>query len=281
MKKFIAAFDGLRFSESAMQYAISLSKLCNAHLVGVFLEDFTRRSFPITTITSYAGPDLDDYLQELYEGDRKERKLHIEQFEEACGREGITFSLHRDKNLAVHELLHESVYADLLIICMEETMTYVEERTPTRFLRELLPDLQCPVLVVPKVFKPIDSFIILYDGTPSSVYAAKNFSYIFDEMKYLEIEFLTVRDEESSMHVPDNKLIKELAKRHFPKATFTVIKGNAEDEIIKHVQKQKKETMLILGAYQRGRVSRLFRPSMADALMQYMSRPLFIAHHKP
>jgi len=44
MKKFIAAFDGLKFCESTSEYAISLAKQTRAHLVGVFLDDFTHHS---------------------------------------------------------------------------------------------------------------------------------------------------------------------------------------------------------------------------------------------
>ena len=39
MKKFIVAFDGLRFSESVRDYAVMLARQSGAHLVGVFLED--------------------------------------------------------------------------------------------------------------------------------------------------------------------------------------------------------------------------------------------------
>jgi len=36
----------------------------------------------------------------------------------------------------------------------------------------------------------------------------------------------------------------------------------------------------VLGAYERGALSRWLRPSMADILMQEVDRPLFIAHIK-
>lgn len=47
MKKFIVAFDGLRFSESVRDYAIELANQSNAHLVGVFLDDFMHHSYKI------------------------------------------------------------------------------------------------------------------------------------------------------------------------------------------------------------------------------------------
>ena len=80
--------------------------------------------------------------------------------------------------------------------------------------------------------------------------------------------------------MPENKLMKEFMKRHFPKATYTVLKGLAEPEIVNYLKQQKETPLVILGAYRRGMVSRWFRPSMADVLMKDLKLPLFIAHNK-
>ncbi|MGZ8536735.1 MAG: universal stress protein [Flavisolibacter sp.] len=280
MKKFIAAFDGLRFSEANMDYAIFLAKHCNAHLVAIFLEDFTRHSYSVADIMEYEGKSLDSHITELNEKDKEERDGIIEVFVNACRKAELNHSIHRDKNIALHELLHESVYADLLIINVTETLTRFEESVPTRFIRDLLNDVQCPVLITPANYKPIDNLIMLYDGEPSSVYAVKASSYLFDPIKKFETEVITVNGVEDSLHVPENKLVKEFMKRHFPKAQFVVLKGIAEDEIVKYLRLKKRDAIVVTGAYRRGRVSRLFRPSMADLLMQHLKMPLFIAHNK-
>lgn len=280
MKKFIAAFDGLNFCESTMSYAIFLAKHCNAHLVGVFLEDFLRHSYTVTDITKYEGADFDRHVQELNEKDQEERNESIEKFEQACQNAGIEHNIHRDKNVALQELLHESIYADLLIISASETLTRHEEPEPTRFIRELLNEVQCPVVIVPEKYKPIDKIILLYDGEPSSVHAVRMFSYLFDSIKHFETEVVTVKGKEESLHVPDNRLVKEFIKRHYPKAEYIVLKGTAEDEIIQYLHREKKDPMIALGAYRRSKFSRMFRPSMADYLLQHLKMPLFIAHNK-
>ena len=79
MKKFIAAFDGLSFSESTLHYAIYLATHCKAHLVGIFLEDFTRHSYSMADITTYEG-DFDKHVTALNEKDSSERDQSIEIF---------------------------------------------------------------------------------------------------------------------------------------------------------------------------------------------------------
>lgn len=280
MKKFIAAFDGLNFSESTMNYAIFLAKICNAHLVGIFLEDILRHSYGLAEIREYEGASLDRYMQDLNEKDQEERDKSIEIFKQACGEQGINFSVHRDRNVASLELLHESVYADLLIISATETLTRFKEGAPTKFIRELLNEVQSPVMVVPEKFKPINKIILLYDGEPSSVYAVRAFSYLFEAIKDFETEVVTVKGRQESLHIPDNRLIKEFIRRHYPKADYIVLKGLPEDELVKYLGREKKDPMVVLGAYRRNKFSRLFKPSMADYLLQHLKMPLFIAHNK-
>ena len=280
MKKFIAAFDSLRFSESTLNYAVFLAKHSDAHLVGVFLDDFTRHSYSIVDIAKYEGGMFDEHIQQLNVKDKEERDKSVEKFEAACQNAGINYSVHRDRNIAIQELLHESIYADLVVISEDETVTRYEEAAPTGFIRELLNDVQCPVMIIPSKYMPVDKVVLLYDGEPSSVYAVRIFSYLFESLKDLETQILTVKAREESLHLPDNRLMKEFIKRHYPKAEYIVLKGQAEDQIIQFLHREKKNPLLVLGAYRRNKLSRLFKPSMADNLLQHLKMPLFIAHNK-
>jgi nucleotide-binding universal stress UspA family protein len=280
MKKFIVAFDGLDFSKSAMKYAIHFAKQCNAHLVGIFLEDFTLHSYGVKELVSYEGSDLDKHIADLNQGDQDRRRESIKIFEEACQDRGLTFSIHRDNNIALQDLLHESVYADLLIIAANETLTRFDEPLPSRFIKDLLSDVQCPVFLTPLNYKIAEKIILLYDGSPSSVHAARMFSYLFETAREKETEIITVKPKDASLHVPDNRLIKEFIKRHYPNARYVVLKGEPEEEIVKELKLEQENVIVVTGAYRRSRFSRFLRPSMADCLLSETRFPLFIAHNK-
>lgn len=279
MKKIIAAFDGLKFSESTMNYAIHFAQRFNAHLVGVFLDDITYTSYRIFDIIKEEGASETE-LKKLENEDKKTRNKAVSHFEDSCRKASINYSIHRDRNIALQELLHESIYADLLIINNKETLTHYEENIPSRFIRDLLTDVQCPVLLVPQKYAPTDKLIILYDGEPSSVHAVKMHSYLFSTPDYNSCEVISVSRMEGSLHIPDNRLMKEFMKRHHPTAEYTVLKGLAEEEIVNYLRGQKQDMLIVLGAYRRGRVSRWFRHSMADLLTKEIKAPLFIAHAK-
>ncbi len=271
MKKIIVALDGLKLSLSGIKTAIDLSKQENAHLVGVFLDDFTRNSFSMEDAIHQGN------LKELSEKDQQQRDIAVKEFEFYCREAGINHAVHRDKSFALPDLMRESIYADLLVICADETFTRFTEAPPTRFIRDLLSGVQCPVLIAPLEYKPLKKVIMLYDGAPASVFAIKMFTGTLPETNQLPAEVITVKDED--LHLPENKLMKEFMKRHNPRAQYTVLNGEPEAAILHRLQKEGESTLVVLGAYQRGTVSRWFRSSMADTIQKHLKCPLFIAHN--
>jgi hypothetical protein len=279
MKKIIAALDGLKYSGNTAAYAISLTKETGSHLVGVFLDDFTYHSYKSYELVR--GNQISQEKQRrLDEKDAVARAKSVKDFEKACQKEGLHFSIHHDRSIALPELLHESIYADLLVIDSHETFTHYVENSPTHFISDLLQSVQSPVILVPGKYKPIEKIVLLFDGEPSSMHAIKMFCYNLPLLKELPAEVVTVKNPVQTSHMPDNKLMKEFMKRHFNNVSYKVIKGDAEEEIVKYLKSDTTNALVVLGAYRRGMVSRWFRPSMADLLMKEVSLPLFIAHIK-
>jgi nucleotide-binding universal stress UspA family protein len=279
MRKIIAVFDGLKFSAATASYAIAIAKQSGADLIGISLEDFTYRSFKFYDIVGKKGVS-DAKMKHLTEKDKKTRKMSVIKFGAACEDAGINYSIHHDTSVAIQELLHESIYADMIIIESAETLTKYAEDLPTRFIRDLLTDVECPVLLVPNEYKPIQKISLLYDGEPTSVYAIKMLSYILESFKNLPIEVITVKNPKQILNVPDNRIMREFMKSHFSEVVYTVLKGLPEEEITKHLKKNKLNSLVVLGAYRRSRVSRWFKESMADVLMKQLKLPLFVAHNK-
>jgi nucleotide-binding universal stress UspA family protein len=280
VKKIITAIDGLKYSSTTTDYAIHLSQLIGAHLVGVFLDDPTYHSYKIYELLQNEGGISEEKIERFELQDSQTRQRASNQFQTACTRGGIEFSLHHDRSIAIRELIHESIFADLLIISSRETLTHYEEEAPTHFLREVLAGVECPVLVVPDRFEPIQKMTLLYDGEPSSVFAIKLFSYLFPPLMELQTEVLTVNAAIDHAHLPDNRLMREFMKRHFPWATYTILQGYPESEIIRHLEYRPASEMVVLGAHRRPVVSRWFKPLMSHELIRDLRSPLFIAPTK-
>lgn len=282
MQKIAAIFDGLRFSESTLHYSILIAKQQKAHLTGVFCQDFTYNSFSLHQLLKAGTAEVT--IRQLEAADKEKREAAAGIFEAACQKAGIAYSVHRNRNISLLAALEESIYADLLIVDARETFVHDDTKPPTRFIRDLLADVQCPVLVVPTqvmvppVFSDINNVVLLYDGEPSSVYAIKMYNYLLTSLQTLPTTVLSVNPEGN--HLENKHLIKEFIKRHFPDAGYKVMEGVPEEEIVSYMLGEVEGTIAVLGAYRRSTVSRWFQESMADVLMQTLPFPLFIAHNK-
>lgn len=280
MKKFISVFDGFNMSQSTFDYSVQLTKIADAHLTGVFLDEFIYRSYNAVKLMK-ENKNYEGEMKKLDAKDKQKREQAAHRFQQAAAKAGIRFSIHRDKGFAILDLKRESMFADLVVINEFETFSRDKQKSPTRFIKDLLTDVQCPVLVAPDRFKPVDKIILLYDGGPSSLYAIKMFSYLFGNFNDTPVEVFTVKDQYmDTLRLPENKLMWGFITRHFPKASYTVVKGDPEEQIVGHLRNQKENVLVVLGAYRRTELSRWFKTSMADILMKELNTPLFIAHNK-
>ncbi|UYQ95409.1 universal stress protein [Chitinophaga horti] len=278
MKKIAAIFDGLKFSDSTLNYAVGIAKEQSAHLTGIFPDDFIYNSFNINKLIS-AGATAEKIAQ-MEELDKKKRDDSALLFGNACTNAGLPYSVHRDKSIAIQEVLHESIYADLMVINTTETFQLKEQAPPTDFIRSLLSEVQCPVLLVPPVHTPFTKIVLLYDGEPSSVFAIKMCCYLLPALRNLPVQVISVNDPGAGLQLDDNKLMREFLTLHFPHAEYKVLNGRVEQTVLEELKAQGPGALTVLGAYRRGMVSRWLRESMADFLMRELSLPLFIAHNK-
>lgn len=280
MKKFLAVFDGYQLSRSTLAYAQELAISADAHLTGLFLDDFLYHSYSVSEVyKTYDKPEA--LMRKLNAKEQSERNKAVLQFTESCKKAKLEFSVSRDKSLAILELEHESMFADLIIINKNETFTRVKRKPPTPFMKDLLANVQCPVLVVPDRYKKIEKIMLLYDGGPSSMHAIKMFSYVLSNFRSLPVQVYTAKDGmKHPYQFPDAPLVKEFVKRHFSHAKCTSAKGDVDKLIVGYLKRHGKNELVVLGAYRRSEFSRWFKTSMADVLMMELDIPLFIAHNK-
>ena len=218
-------------------------------------------------------------MKHLLEKDKAARTKSADIFEQACKKANLNYTVRHDQSFSAQEVLKESIYSDLLLIGAAETFSHLPDQPPTRFIRDLLSGTQCPVLIIPKDYREIEKVALLYDGKPAAVYAIKMFNYMMPWLRDKATEVVSVADDEDTAELPDEALVKEFIACHYPTATYTLLNGDPEEELLTYLKNSSKNSMVVLGAYQRNGVSRWFKSSMADRLMKSIDAPLFIAHH--
>lgn len=279
MKNILLAIDATTISMPALDFACYLGRLTGSKVTGIFLENLAENEKPVM-VKAYGTRYLDWEIDENSEEVRAKRKLiedNITIFKEACERRGVGWRLHRDEGVPASEVIAESRYADMIVVDAATSFKKSFEGSPTDFVKDVLKDAECPVIIAPEDFNSIEQIVFAYDGSASSVFAMKQFSYLFPQ---LDDKRATV------FHVNENKTWDEEEKHKigswlqnfYSAVSFESAGGDAEYELLSYLF-LKKNIFIVMGAYGRNAMSRFFRKSHADILLKTITQPIFITHH--
>jgi hypothetical protein len=120
------------------------------------------------------------------------------------------------------------------------------------------------------------SLILTYDGSPASIFAIKQFAYLFPELcaTPATLTYLAVNDQEP---FPEESLIKELGDQHFSNLSLLRLNLHPHDFLHDWIAGQK-DPWLISGAFGRSELSMLFSASFISGLISDHNVHVFIAH---
>lgn len=272
MKKILLAFDGSHFSEGAFEFARRLNELNPVLLTGVFLPQAQ-----VVNLWTYADVGTGPLMPPVAHGDNEGVEQNIKHFEKLCQGNGIDYRVHRDYDeFVIPGLKQESRYADLLIIGSEVFYENMGYDIPNNYLKDTLHDVLCPVLLVPETFDFPESVILAYDGSDDSVFAIKQFAYLFPELVNNNT-LLVYANFNAEEDFPDKVQIEELAARHFSNLTLFKLDINPKGYFNSWLL-EKKSAMLVCGSYGRSGISQLFKTSFVKDVIADHRLPVFIAH---
>ncbi len=279
MKKIIVAIDAVTYNEYALEYAIGVAKRSGGMILGVFLHDLSYIYTDIPSVFELVPVEYSHIIKKQHE-DTDKLQLNIQLFNERCNAEGIKHKAHLyDGTNIVDFLVKESVFADLLILDEHMSFTHTTSDQLSNFIIDLLEDSNCPVLIVPHKYLPVDNIFLCYDGTPSSVYAIKMYSYLFPSWSQ-KITSLVSFNETSSNHLKHSENIKDLLHQHFSNLIIDVENSYHSDAIIVDFFKENcTNGFIVMGAYKRSPFSRIFKKSLANTFIKEVKVPIFIAHN--
>lgn len=279
MEKILLAIDAVNLNMPALDFAGYIGRLTNSKVTGVFLENLVADEKPVLK-KAYGTRYLDWEIDESstrYQDKRQLIEKNISLFKEACEKRSVRCNIHRDRGTPAHEIINESRYADLLITDASTSFTKRYEGMPTEFLKDILKEAECPVIVAPQNFDGIDEIIFAYNSSKSAAFAIKQFTYLFPEFDDRKVIVLRV-NKEGVWADHDKYNLREWLQNRYSAIEFEAVKGNAEDKLFDYVFKRK-NAFIVMGAYGRNALSRFLKPSHADLLIKTITQPIFISHY--
>ncbi|HLK29101.1 MAG TPA: universal stress protein [Puia sp.] len=271
MRKILLAIDALNVHTPSIDFACYIAGLTKSKLTGVFLENVLSEEIAEEV---YAAPLNENELSRNQRQAIVEQNIHF--FKEACVGRGVNVCIHRDRGTPATEIIEESRFADLIIIEPDMSFKKKLEGSPSGFVRDVLSEAECPVIVAPQSFDGLDEIMFSYDGSRSSVFAIKQFTYLFPELSSKKVTVVEV-NKTKELTVRAKPKIFEWLKNYYTDVHFEVLYGEAEEELFKHVF-EKRSIFLVMGAYGRNFVSRLLKESRAALIVRTTNLPIFISH---
>src|ERR1700737_3353494 len=151
MEKILLAIDAQQMNMNAVDFACYLARLTHSGLTGIFLENLSYDERPV--LQSVEGlPFMEcgrnnnlqrDQVKEI----RTEENIRL--FKESCGNRGVLPKIHRDRGVPVAEIVAESRFADIIVADAETSFTKSYEASPARFVKDILMEAECPVIIAP------------------------------------------------------------------------------------------------------------------------------------
>ena len=275
-KKILLAMEGNRFSSSTLKYGIEIAKQSDSLLVGVFMRDLKYAGYAYPIVFDQPFLDADIYSKFLKE-EREKINANVKLFNDKCAAEGIAHKVHLDESAPIEGLLHESAYADLIIMDSKMNISDLLPNSPSSTLRDILVDAHCPILIVPSSYQEIRNVVLSYDGSHSSAIAIRMFNYVFPEWANCKTHLVSVNETRGN-HLKENKNIRELLGRHYSNVSYEIMTGDVVKEIKKFMKYTSKNSVVEMGAYGRNALSRLWRQSLANMVIKDIKVPVFISH---
>lgn len=274
----LLAIDAIKPDKNALEFACYLGRLTKSKVTGVFLENLLSDERPV--LKHMKGMTFVDWEVDLQSDEHKAKIELIEKniflFKEGCVNREVSYGVHRNRGVPASELIEESRFADVLVVDAETSFNKRYEGIPTEFVRDILKKAECPVIIAPESFDAIDEIIFSYNGSSSSVFAIKQFTYLFPQLHNKKVSIIQV-NEAGLWQDPDKYRFKEWLRDHYNDLNFEALKGNPDNKLFDYLFKRR-NMFLVMGAYGRNALSQFFKHSHADLLIKTITQPIFISH---
>src|SRR5205085_2223509 len=137
-----------------------------------------------------------------------------------CQHIGIEYRVHEESEcFKLPEAIRETRFADAVVISETLFFSHIESQQPNSYMRDLLHAAECPVIIIPEDYNDITHVTIAYDGEKESVFAIKQFCYLFPHYTQLPTDIVHWVDKTDD-EIPDFEYLQEFAARHFSNLNF-------------------------------------------------------------
>jgi hypothetical protein len=276
MEKVLLAMDSRNINENTIRFACYVARITNSRLTGVFLNNIVHEEE--VTIAELEGiPFLESVvIKELMEEDPVRRQENLQLFAGITEEEDVEAFLEADEEIPATEIVNKTFFSDLLIIDASTSYSGIYEGTPSRFVKDILRDAECPVIIAPETISDIENIVFCFSTIKSSVFAVKQFIHLFPGLKEKKAKLIFI----DPTMLPSDEQEQEITDwlgYHFNEVETEKWDGSPAHALNEFNNGE--NTIIVMGAYGKGLLDSFFIERMANSEPMTTYPPVFIAHY--
>jgi len=275
----LLAVNALNPDKGSYEFGCYLGRLSKSKVYGVFLDgsEADEKLLVKNKEEAFAMHSDQGGQSDHYDSKKEMISKNIRLFKEGCISNEVGNDLYADHEVSVGELINQSRFADMIVVDAALSLGRFSSPAPSDIVKNILNKADCPVIISPLSFDEIDELIFTYNGSLSSIFAIKQFTYLFPEYFDKRVTVVQVNRDGIWSH-KDKEKLKEWLKNHYTDIHFLALEGKTESELMSFLFRRK-NMFIVMGAYSRNALSQFFNESTAEILIKTLTQPIFITHH--
>ena len=276
LKTILVPIDGSETSLVAVDYAIELSKIFNAELVGISIIDVKRLAGPFMRDlgTSIGGMvPYADFQQKVRKILEDTAVAALDEFEGKCISANISCIREISEGVISKEIVKAAERCDMISMGMAGEHAVWRDALLGSNLESVARQTHKPVLVAPQTFAKITKMLIAYDGSSFSVKALATGAEIARQADIPLTVILVSHDKENG-----EKLLSQAVEtlRNYNVTYDTIIEKGEPAKVVLRVCKDGGYDLIVMGAYGHSRLRELVLGSTTVQIMRNANCPLVL-----
>jgi nucleotide-binding universal stress UspA family protein len=273
IKRILVALSGTPFTDSAVEHAVELARLHDAHVTGVTMLDVQRLEHvgPIPLGGASAAHELTEHrIEEV----RQRIEEEIGDFEKACREGGVSYAVDRETGDMLEELVSLCRYHDVTLFGLRGLFEYGVIHNPDDAIIRLIARGVRPIIAVSEEHRRINRVLIGYNGSMESAKSMKKFVQLrlWPDVT-LKVVCLGRRGEEGEQLVRD---AAAYCRAHGYEVETEEGGGNGRGALLGAARSWSAD-LIVMGSTSRGKIAKLILGDTAEYTMRHAEIPLFLS----
>ncbi len=278
VKRVVVGIDGSKYSRTAIKIACTRAKMTGATIVGVGVIDLPG----ISRQEAGAAAGASYYAHKAEEAKIKDARSKmadfVDEFTRICISYGVDFEVKSHEGVPFEEIITEANFADLIYIGVKTFFHFETTSKPGETVMRLLQHATCPVVAVPEEIEFPSNVIVALDHSKEAARGLREFVDLYEDKDiFTDMNFFLVSAGKKS----------ELADLHGAAINYmhthgleaeSIIRVGKPSKIILEEAKKRMPSAIILGAYGKTGITRLFYGSTAKKVVEDGTVPVVVTH---